>query len=81
MLGFTRGGCYEERLFLKDLARLKQGDFAEAMFHPGPANIDIPIYNHWGYEWSVDSKTLQSDRVKEFILKRGIKLVTFKELH
>jgi len=81
MLGFSKGGCYKETFFLEDLACLKNGDFAEAMFHPGPEHIDIPIYDNWHYNWKVDSQTLRSNRVKDFINKQGIKLVTFKDLH
>jgi hypothetical protein len=50
------------------------------MFHPGPINIDMPSYESWRYNWNVDSSTLRSKRVKDYIAKRGIKLVTFKEL-
>jgi len=80
MFGFSTGGCYKEEFFLKDLSYLREGDFAEAMFHPGPINIDVPSYKSWRYNWSVDSRTLRSKRVKDYIAKRGIKLVTFKEL-
>lgn len=78
MIGFSSSGCYSENIFLKDISYLKDGDIVEAMFHPGPAKIDIPLYNAWGYNWAVDSATLCSSRVKDFIKERGIKLVTFK---
>jgi len=80
MFGFSTSGCYREKFFLKDLSYLRKGHFAEAMFHPGPINIDMPSYESWRYNWNVDSRTLRSKRVKDYIAKRGIKLVTFKEL-
>ena len=80
MFGFSNSGCYKEKFFLKDLSYLRKGHFAEAMFHPGPINIDVPSYKSWRYNWGVDSRTLRSKRVKDYIAKRGIKLVTFKEL-
>ena len=77
MLGFSAGGCYEERIFLQDLNRLKKGQLTEAMFHPGPQNIDIPQLNTWNYNWAIDSATLRSNRVKDRIAQLGITLTNF----
>jgi len=77
MLGFSAGGCYKEHIFLRDLSRLKNGQIAEAMFHPGPENIDIPQFNNWGYKWAIDSATLRSKKVKDQIKQQNIKLITF----
>ncbi len=80
MTGFSFGGRYAEKFFLKDIDSLRNNDIAEAMFHPGPGSIDVTDYNSWDYNWAVDSATLRSTRVKDFISERGVKLVTFKEL-
>ena len=77
MLGFSTSGCYSEVFFLKDIARLKNGQIAEAIFHPGPENIDIREFNTWGYKWAIDSATLRSEHVKKVISELGIRLVTF----
>ena len=62
MIGFSTGGCYEEKYFLKDIASIKQGEIVEAMFHPGPKNIDKEELKAWGYKWDVDAKTLCSNK-------------------
>lgn len=80
MTGFSFGGRYDEKIFLKDIDSLRNNDIAEAMFHPGPGSIDVPDYNSWDYNWAVDSATLRSTRVKDFISEKGVKLITFKEL-
>ena len=80
MLGFSTAGHYSENLFLRDISLLKNGQTAEAMFHPGPADIDIPDYRTWDYNWSVDSATLRSAQVKDRIDQLGIKLITFRQL-
>jgi len=80
MVGFASGGCYSESVFLKDIGLLKHGKIVEAMFHPGPDKIDIPGYNAWGYNWAIDSATLRSNRVRDFIALKNIKLITFKDL-
>lgn len=80
MLGFSSGGCYSESIFLKDIGSLKNGYIVEAMFHPGPDKIDIPVYNSWSYNWAIDSATLRSRRVKDFMAEKDVKLITFKDL-
>jgi predicted glycoside hydrolase/deacetylase ChbG (UPF0249 family) len=80
MLGFSSGGCYSESIFLKDISLLKHGDIVEAMFHPGPDKIDVPAYNSWGYNWAIDSATLRSNRVKDFMAEKNVKLITFNDL-
>ena len=80
MIGFSSGGCYSESIFLKDIDSLKNGDTVEAMFHPGPDRIDVPAYNSWGYSWAIDSSTLRSRHVKDFMAEKNVKLITFKDL-
>jgi predicted glycoside hydrolase/deacetylase ChbG (UPF0249 family) len=80
MLGFASGGCYSESIFFKDIGLLKRGEIVEAMFHPGPVKIDVPTYNDWGYNWAIDSATLRSSRVRDFIASKNIKPITFKDL-
>lgn len=80
MTGFSFGGRYDEKIFLKDIGFLRNNDIAEAMFHPGPGSIDVPDYNSWDYNWAADSATLRSTHIKDFISEKGVKLITFKEL-
>jgi predicted glycoside hydrolase/deacetylase ChbG (UPF0249 family) len=80
MLGFSSGGCYSESIFLKDVDLLKRGEIVEAMFHPGPDKIDVPSYNAWGYKWAIDSATLRSNRVRDFMAAKNVKLITFNDL-
>jgi hypothetical protein len=40
MIGFPFGGQYCEKAFLQDLASVKAGVVVEAMFHPGPREIE-----------------------------------------
>jgi chitin disaccharide deacetylase len=80
MMGFSFGGRYSEKFFLKDIDSLKNHNIVEAMFHPGPDRIDVQAYNSWNYNWAVDSATLRSNHVKDLISEKGVKLITFKEL-
>jgi chitin disaccharide deacetylase len=80
LLGFSTSGCYCEDLFIRDIGLIKNGQIAEAMFHPGPEEIDIPDFRTWGYRWSVDSSTIRSSHAKNRIAQLGVELMTFSEL-
>jgi len=80
MIGFPFGGNYQEKFFLQDLSVLKKGQIVEAMFHPGPEEIDMAEFNSWQYCWDVDSATLRSPRVREFIFDNDIELINFHNL-
>ena len=81
MIGFSCGGNYSESLFLADLERIRDGETVEAMFHPGPRQIDHPNLNAWsGYRWDVDSATLRSERVRDWLAERNFQLVKYGDL-
>ena len=81
MIGFSCGGSYSERCFLRDVERIREGETVEAMFHPGPRQIDHPDLDAWvGYRWEVDSATLRSARVRDRLAELGIQLIKYGDI-
>ena len=77
--GFFCGG----RLSVVDLEsfiqRLRPGEVAEIMCHPGLADVSSPYLN-WHYDWVGELDALTSREVVAAVQKRGVRLTGFSAL-
>jgi len=61
------------------LERLGDGDH-ELVCHPGLAVGEVPEDPGWRYDWDDELAALTSDRARRVVERRGIQLVTWKDL-
>jgi hopanoid biosynthesis associated protein HpnK len=76
-VGFHFGGRLTETNLLTLLRHLPERGTVELMCHPGR---DDPgsAYGHWHYAWARELEALQSDRVRQFLDARGVRLVSYR---
>jgi chitin disaccharide deacetylase len=84
--GWSRDDAYEDRIdkFCENLEKLMPGEYLYVE-HPGYNVEEMKSVGHKGYEnVSIDrewvTRVLSSEKVKETINKKGIKLISYKDL-
>lgn len=78
-LGLFESGRLTERRLVRLLDRLREGD-NEIVTHPGLDPGQLPQNPAWRYAWEAELAALLSPRVREAIAKRGIQLVSYRDL-
>jgi len=78
--GFSQGGCYTFEAFSRDVKAMREADVVEAVFHPGPREIDSPAMKSWGYSWHVDADTLRLPAIGPMLEAYGIQPIRFRDL-
>lgn len=77
--GIFESGRLNERRLLRLIDRLEDGDH-EIVTHPGLEPGAVPQDPTWRYDWEGELQAVLSPRVREAIARRGIELVTYKQL-
>ncbi|MGV3621561.1 MAG: carbohydrate deacetylase [Archangium sp.] len=77
--GIFESGRLNERRLLRLIDRLEPGDH-EIVTHPGLEPGAVPQDPSWRYDWEGELQAVLSPRVREAIARRGIELVTYKQL-
>ena len=77
--GFYFGGRLSKRNLLTLLAHLPPRGTCELMCHPGLSDPASP-YRHWNYWWQEEHDALLDPKVSEFLRKRGVELITYRDL-
>ena len=73
------GGQLTEPAILAILRRLPPGD-SELMTHPGVADESLADAYRWGYQWDAERQALAAPAVRELLVERQIRLISFREL-
>ena len=77
--GFFYGGKLTTKRLLKILGILRPNGTAEIMCHPGLCNADND-YDHWGYMWQDECNALTDEAIKDYIIAKGIDLITYRDI-
>ena len=77
--GMLAGGQLTEPAILAILRRLPPGD-SELMTHPGFADESLADAYRWGYQWDAERQALAAPAVRELLVERQIRLISFREL-
>ena len=77
--GMLAGGQLTEPALLAILRRLPPGD-SELMTHPGVADESLADAYRWGYQWDAERQALAAPAVRELLVERQIRLISFREL-
>ena len=77
--GMLAGGQLTEPAILAILRRLPPGD-SELMTHPGVADESLADAYRWGYQWDAERQALAAPAVRELLVERQIRLISFREL-
>ena len=77
--GMLAGGQLTEPALLAILRRLPPGD-SELMTHPGFADESLADAYRWGYQWDAERQALAAPAVRELLVERQIRLISFREL-
>ena len=77
--GMLAGGQLTEPAILAILRRLPPGD-SELMTHPGFADESLADAFRWDYQWDAERQALAAPAVRELLVERQIRLISFREL-
>ena len=50
------------------------------MTHPGVADESLADAYRWGYQWDAERQALAAPAVRELLVERQIRLISFREL-
>lgn len=78
-VGVFESGRLNERRLLRLIERLSPGDH-EIVTHPGLNPDVVPQDPSWRYAWETELTAVLSPRVKNAIVAKGIRLVSYAEL-
>ncbi|MCL5267426.1 MAG: ChbG/HpnK family deacetylase [Bacteroidetes bacterium] len=77
--GLSNAGKLDQQRFESTLENLSPG-VHEFVSHPGYNTDSLEQRYHWGYHWSLESQTLQSNAVKNMLADYGVNLTTFSQV-
>lgn len=77
--GFYFGGRLNEQNLLTLLHSLAAAKTTELMCHPGEDDA-ASDYGHWGYSWSGEVAALSSQRVRDVLQARGVRLISYRDI-
>jgi hopanoid biosynthesis associated protein HpnK len=77
--GFFLSGNLHKQNLQKLLQSLPPNGTCELMCHPGLDDSNTP-YSHWGYHWSNELTALADPEITDFLRKKGIRLISYRQL-
>jgi predicted glycoside hydrolase/deacetylase ChbG (UPF0249 family) len=79
MVGVAESGRLGEDRLLRAIDRLPEGT-SELICHPGTDGAAIGAAYAWGFSWDEETRALTAPRVREALVRRGVALVSYREL-
>lgn len=78
--GFFYSGRMTKENLINTLEDLDGGE-AEIMCHPGLEDPGRQTqYAHWHYQWGKELEALTDPSVKDLVIKKGIRLISYRDL-
>lgn len=79
--GMMRGGQMSERDLLQILGKVsRRSGTHEIMVHPGLHSEELAREFTWGYQWEQELAALRSQKIRDYMHKKGIDMINFGDL-